>query len=427
MTGMRIWIAALALLYSSRATAHGPPPAVSSILNVTEGELTLVRLTRGLAQRASDGFRLLCPESWDGDNLTSTAALPDGSALIAGERLYLLDPDGNISLHPIQPGAGVALVSASDVVYGIFSRAGQRELWRVDAGGGQPVLMLDQPFNTIAARSGELAMLAWSGTQLVLQTVALTGETLTRTMWNEQRGVAYAELRVAAEQLYVATWWTAEPWVTLGRVAENKYVSLRDAKSDIAGPVALGADFVLARDGVLERLSDGSVFGAESDAATCLNSYEGQPYACISGGARRVEAEGLGSFIFERRSLREPDYRGLSESARRDCATRWLDVKDDVAASDADAGATEAGVAEPFAPEAASAEVPRLEDPRSDRERQSGCTLGRTPSAPCGFLWLAVACAARLLSKRARKRRALTATHRWDIDARLRTSGCRKA
>jgi MYXO-CTERM domain-containing protein len=197
--------------------------------------------------------------------------------------------------------------------------------------------------------------------------------------WNATNAVAYAELRVAAEQLYVLIWGSAAPWVTLGRLAKDGYEPLREASSNIAGPVAVGAEALVLLDGKLDALADDAMLDARGDYVTCLGGELGQAYACAHGNVLRVEQSGLGEPLFELASLREPDYQGLPEAAQLDCATRWLDVQEHVAMLTGSSEAADAGVRD-----AAPAEVAEV---TTGAARPAGCAVS-TRAAHAWWLYL---------------------------------------
>src|SRR4051812_2857246 len=82
----------LLLSIRTKVAAHGAPPTATALLAHEAGRATLVRLTRGLAHRAADGFHFVCPETWGGDVTAPVAGLPDGHAAVASDHLYIVDP-----------------------------------------------------------------------------------------------------------------------------------------------------------------------------------------------------------------------------------------------------------------------------------------------------------------------------------------------
>jgi PAS domain-containing protein len=352
------------LSFVADASAHGAAPAAIGLLGFNGEDASLVRLSRGMAHRVPDGFRFMCPEAWGGDITAPAVALPGGPALVAGERLFVVAPDGVVSPHPSQPGTGIALANNSAATFGLFSRDAQYELRHITESTSELIRILDEPFRLLAASDSELSLLGWTGSSVVFQTMSLAGEPRERVEWIAPSAVSYAELRVAAEQLYILIWGSAAPWATLGRMTAGAYEPLREANANIAGPVALDTGTLVALDGELEVLEDGAAVDVRGNKVTCLGGVLGQPYACAHGDVLRVEPDGLGSPLFEIVSLREPDYRGLSEAARMDCMTRWLDVKVDVASR------------APSSAAAQDAAVPDMVKPTDSAARPAGCALG---------------------------------------------------
>ncbi|MDB4975931.1 MAG: hypothetical protein JWN48_4272 [Myxococcaceae bacterium] len=381
-------LAALGLCFRSPAAAHGPPPAATALLAVAGEQATLVSLSQGLASRTADGFRFVCPEMWGGNATAPAAGLAKGSAAIAGDKLYLVSPEGRVVAHPDDVGSGIALVSQQDAVVGLFLRDGQHELRRITESTSELVRGLDEPFMALAAGAeGELSLLRWTDSTLVVQQVSSTGELLARTTWSAPSRVAYAELRAAAAQLYVVTWGSAAPWVTLGRVTQQGYEPELEAGSDIDGPLALTDGTVIARDGQLRSLPPGALAAPSNDHITCLGQYAGLAYACAHGDLMRVEPEGLSTPLFELASLQAPDDQGLTDKARQSCSARWIDLRVDVASAArmraaAVASSVDAGALDASTPDASSAATAALgpqaqrEAPELDDARDSGCSLG---------------------------------------------------
>jgi hypothetical protein len=328
--------------------------------------------------------------------------------VIASERLYIVEPDGHVALHPEQVGEGVALASNREALFGIFKRDGQRELRRITQGESELVRSLDDPFGALVATDSELALLSWAEKALVLQRFSLSGKLAERVTFGAPSAVAYAELRRAADQLYVVIWGNAAPWVTLGRMtAQHGYEKLAEAGSEIAGPLALGGGTYVARDGAFAALEEGSARIGGSEYVTCLGSYAGLSYACVHGDLMRVDQHGLGAPLFELGQLHEPNYQGLPAPAQRDCMARWLDLREHLANAPAanaenDSAAPDPG---PSAARVSDAAVRRDDSEPMPAHAQPGCALGPRSARP---RWLnAIALA--VLFARCCRRRALRA------------------
>lgn len=331
--------------FVSRASAHGPPPAATELLARSEQGATLVRLTPGgYVHRVPDGFRYICPEAWGGDVLAPAATIPLGPTLVASDSLSVVGLDGRVTPHPIQSGAGIVTAGHHDAVFAVFRHEGKVELRRVTGTTNDLVRVLEQPVGALAASADELSLLRWLDNTLVLQRVSFKGELLGEVTWVSPSPVAYARLRLAGSQLYVVVWGRSAPWVTLGRIDERGHDRLREAGIDVAGPVSTATGTLVTIDSTLQNLETGAVVGTPGARVTCLGEREGLVYACTNSDLRRVDASGLGTSLFDIGSLVAPDYQGLSDVARADCTTRWLDIQNDVALARAAAAVDDGGV-----------------------------------------------------------------------------------
>lgn len=335
------------LAFAPRASAHGPPPAATELLATSEQGATLVRLTPGgFAHRVPDGFRYVCPEAWGGDVLAPAATIPRGPTLVASDSLSVVGLDGRVTPHSIQSGAGIVLAGHRDAVFVIFKHDGKVELRRVTGTTNDLVRVLEQPVSALAAGANELSLLRWLDNTLVLQRVSLAGELLGEVTWLSPNPVAYARLRPAGNQLYVVVWGRSAPWVTLGRISERGYERLREAGIDVAGPVSIATGTLVAIDSALQNLETGAVVDTPGGRVTCLGERDGLLYTCANGDLHRVDASGLGAPLFDISSLVAPDYQGLSDVARADCTTRWLDLQNDVALARAASAVHDGGVSQ---------------------------------------------------------------------------------
>jgi len=345
------------------------------LLATSEQGAALVRLTPGgFAHRVPDGFRYICPEAWGGDVLAPAATIPLGPTVIASDSLSVVGLTGRVTPHPIQSGVGVVVASHRDAAFGVFKHDGKVELRRVTATTNELVRMLDQPFGALAAHADELLLLGWLDNTLVLQRVSLAGELLGDLTWLMPSPVAYARLRVAGSQVYVVVWGRSAPWVTLGRITERGYERLREAGIDVAGPVSGATGTLVAVDSTLQTLETGVVVETPGNRVTCLGERDGQVYACAHSDLLRVDASGLGAPLFDIGSLVAPDYQGLSDLARADCTTRWLDLKNDLALARAASGVDDAGAS------AADAAIADADVPSSGSPDAGGCSASAKSS-----------------------------------------------
>ncbi|HEX5655782.1 MAG TPA: hypothetical protein VFX59_01250 [Polyangiales bacterium] len=333
------WLVLVLLALPGRVLAHGAPPAATEAIASDERGVSLVRVSRGLAYRAAEGFRFLCPEAWDGNLLVRAASLPGGPTILASDSLFVLQ-EGRVTRHPVQSGLGFALASHRDAVFGVFRQGTSWELRRITASANELVRALAQPVDALAALDDELALLRFVDRTVTVDRYALSGEPRGGVSWEAKSFVAEAALRVAGEQLYAVLWAHSAPWLSVGRVGKDAFEPLREANVSLDGPIASS----LAIDGVLQDLQTGTAIDTQGDRISCLGETSGQPYACARGGLLRVDANGLGAPLFELSALREPDLSAVPDAARADCTVRWTDlVTDGVPVSDAGMPAPDAG------------------------------------------------------------------------------------
>lgn len=368
ITRLRAVFALLGLAWTPPVLAHGPAASASALLEVADGQASVVRVAGGLAQRQSDGFRFVCPEAWDGDVLAAAAAVPGGPVLIASERSFLMDAQGDVSPYPEEIGAGVALASNDDALFGLFTREGKRELRRLDAESSQLLHAFDESFSALAVGSEDAWLLGWSKNGLFLQRVALSGELRERMTWGILSTVARAELHLVGAQPYVSVWGSSAPWVSVGRIQAGNFEPLRDAHSNIGGPVQIEDGAWAVIDGALEPLDAQAGEGRDQDMS-CLESVRGVPYVCANNGLQQVDARGHASVLFTMEALREPDYRSLATAeARESCNMRWLDLQVHLAGK----GLIDAGAA---SGEDARAQAPADQIEADTPNRTASCAL----------------------------------------------------
>jgi hypothetical protein len=334
------------LLVTGPVAAHGGAPAALAVLVLDEEGPRSVRLSEGLAQRTREGFRFVCAEAWGGDVFAPTSTLPSGEVIVAGSELVLVDSAGRATPHPERVGTALALARTQDALYGLFLDNARRELRRIEATGTELLYSSDEPFTLLAARTDSISLMHFAQHTAVVQHLSPQGEVRERVTWWAQSAFAYAELRATGDQLYVLAWGNTRPWVTLGRVTMQAYEPLREARSTIAGPLALPGATLVAIDGILEPLEAGAGELVQGGGAVnCLDSVEGRAYACVSEGLKELDVEGVGKPLFRLAALRDPDYELMPASLRADCAFRWRDVREHVAMLPGAADFDDAGVA----------------------------------------------------------------------------------
>jgi hypothetical protein len=309
------------------------------------------------------------------------SAIPDGPAVIAGAGLFLVDPDGRVTPHPEDVGDGIALSRNRAELFGLFTRDDRVELRRIERDHSVLLHAFDEPYTQLAARHGTLSVLRAAQRELVVQHVSDSGELQERVSWSMPNNVAFAELHAADDQLYVRIWGNAKPWVTLGRIADSGFEPLREAQGAIAGPLALTKSSLVALDGTLQSLDDARTPASQGDGmVNCLDRFDGIAYACVSQGLRRVDDTGVGEFLFQLTSLREPDYQSLRASQQADCAFRWRDVQEHVTEL-----AAQASGVRPSAADTDAGDDAEPEPSATSAAAGAGCSLAPRPA---GAQWL---------------------------------------
>jgi len=321
-----VTFSAALLLGSLRAAAHNSAHAALAVLGWDEQGASILQLTRGLAYRSEDGFRYVCPEVWGGDINAPASAIPGGPAVVAAEQLYLVEANGQISVHPNHQGKGIALARNGDALFGLFASEDRVELRRITRSASELLQSFDESFGLLVASDSALTVLQVSGQQLVLQRLSLTGALGERVSWGEPSKIVSAALRASGDQVFVTLVHSTAPWLTLGRIRDGRYEPLRSASSAFAGPLTLAGETLVVRDGTLELL-DGSRALSQASYVECLEAFDDVHYACVGDGLTEVGGDGLGKSLFDMVSLREPDLEELSETQRSDCSARWRDLR----------------------------------------------------------------------------------------------------
>jgi hypothetical protein len=188
----------------------------------------------------------------------------------------------------------------------------------------------------------------------------------------------------------------------------NAFGKIAEGLSSIAGPLSVGAKTLLAVDGQLSELTNGSATPlTESAYVLCLEESAGLAYACKPDGIARVSDQGLGAALFKLAWLVAPNLSQLAPGKPHDrCDYQWQDMRFDLIAlgtplpeeATPDGGTGPVG-AEPepadaatpdaYAPEA-GAESARdaglALDAGDERRPHDGCALSPRAGAP-GAAW----------------------------------------
>lgn len=404
-----LWGARLALALSSlvagQVRAHGAPPTVLDVLSADERGVELLRLNLGLARRRADGrFGFTCPAVWGEDLVQSTALLADGRLLVAASQgVMVVAPDDTVQAHPDPNAAGffTQLVQTEQAVYGLRLGAQSSELVRIDADEARTVWSAPETWLSLAAGAERLVLQGAEGPSLAQLTLDEAGRERARQSAVLEAQVDYVFARTDGDDSYALVVTQGRP--RLGVLEAGEFRTVAEGLSSIAGPVAGAQDTLLAIDGQLQRLRDGTLEQLASDAyVTCLSSLAGQSYGCARQELLALDAAGQGTVQFSFASLVAPAFDMLTDQTRRArCQYQWDDLRVDLLAMgveipEPDAGAPEpldAGVQPDGAHEDAAAE-PRTHD--------GGCSAPGTNSArdwPPFVLLYAV-----LLGRRSRQR-----------------------
>jgi hypothetical protein len=378
--------------------AHGEPPEALSLALRDRDGARLVRLNEGLAVRAGEGFRYLCPALWAEDAVVPAHAIPGGSAVIgAGSGLMLVSAEGAVERHPDPLAAGrvIALAASAAGLFALRESGDLHQVLRVHEDRVQVLFGITQVWEDLAASDESLQLVRLSAGRLHELRLSLSGETIAEDSAPVPEGTAGVLARLSGDVGYVVVL-TSSLTAELGRVERGSWRPIQAGVS-VGGPVetAAGNRFV-AVDGELARFEHerGQPLG-EAAFVRCLRRHFELAYACSDRGLRELAADGLGASLFELDELGPPDLAQVPDDLHEACALQWqryvIDLRAVGITPPSLGGASDAG-ARPDTPDAG-------EPPR--RPADDGCSAVAVPRSDA-YTTMAIAA---LLLARARRRR----------------------
>lgn len=409
------------LTFSLVGRAHDEPPAAYTVLAHDAQGARAVRLNLGVAlRRGPQRFQFVCPAAWGDQYPAPLSALEDGTIVVgATSGLKLLSEDGALRVHPdpVALGDSSEVVSGPRGVFALRATAEGSELLAVDAQRVRVLWQDTRSLYSLAALDDKLLLLRANGTTIEQVTLAAAdGAELERQVAALGAPVDYVYPRVTAGAAYALVMFRTSS--ALGRLHMNTFTKIAEAELAIAGPLGVGSDTLLALDGKLAQLIDGTARPlAESKEVLCLEQHGGLAYACSPDGIASLSDHALGAPLFHFSWLSPPDLGRLpAGKARDDCNLQWQDLRVDLlevgiaiaddALQDAGsaAGASEDGAfaaGDVTAGDAGTADGGQAVAPGSVK-RGSGCQLrpGQGAAQLQNVLILALALLTRVLSCR---------------------------
>lgn len=379
---LRAWSCALsfglasAWLVPSPVAAHGiAPRALGPLQRDAEG-IHLVRLTRGLAMRSDGGFRYFCPSHWDGSESVPVTSSPGGAVVLAlPSALFLVGPDGDSAPYP-ETGLGnvVALASADDGAYALAVNGERYELRRLLRDKSEllwSAAQRDGLFTALAAGEGTLLLLGLESGVLHQLTLRSDGSELSRAQADVGADALTVEAHVAGGTGYTIVTSESGDRIELGRIVDNRWLSLAQAVGNLSGPVAASdGKLFVALDGALASFDEEKVVPTRGTAfVTDVAVADGVLYASVREGLRVLAGGTLGDLVFAFQDLRGPRSDTLAPPERATCEGAWQHLQVDLVAAGLLGvdGARDAGA--PSVLDAAAtvdARVPVVEDASGD-------------------------------------------------------------
>lgn len=318
----------LALLLPRLADAHGPTPAVESVLGATPQRLDTVQLSDAVAQRQGEVWRYVCPTMWGGPARVPVAPAGPSALMLAGARgLVRLQADGRavaLQVPDLQgttiqqlaqdPQGPVALVG--DATQGRLVRIGPptTELWHAP-GRWTALLATGQGPIVAGVVQGQLAI---ARPNLDAQVVVLPVDASAATV----------ELRSSAGQLYATV--SQGQQVRLGRIdvaspATGTWTPLLQDYAPLEGPVVLAGQTFVVTGGVLRRLGPAGLETVDDSRwYTCLADGAIGPHVCARTEVFRLTAAGTtGALLFSLQMLAPPLGMGLTGDDAFACQGAW--------------------------------------------------------------------------------------------------------
>jgi hypothetical protein len=330
-------VALFALTPCSSARAHGTPPtAYAVVAHDAEGALA-VRLSTGVAlRRSAERFQFVCPAAWGDEYAAPLGALDDGTIVVgATNGLMLLKADGTVRAHPDPAAAGISteIVRAAHGVFSLRTTQQGSEVLAIDADKVHVVWQDTKSWYSLAALDDKLLLLRANSNTIEQLTVSATdGKELDRQVAMVATPVDYAFARATGGAAYALLLFQTAP--ELGSLRMNAFGKIAEGLSSIAGPLSVGAKTLLAVDGQLSELTNGSATPlTESAYVLCLEQSDGLAYACKPDGIARVSDQGLGAALFKLAWLTAPNLGQLAPGKPHDrCDYQWQDMRFDLIA-----------------------------------------------------------------------------------------------
>jgi hypothetical protein len=390
----------LALLASVRAFAHGEPPVAYGVLWRDAEGPKAVSLSAGVALRvAPQRYQFVCPGAWLDQFSAPLAALADGTIVVGATRgLMLLDELGNARPHPDPAASGRSseLVRSARGVFALRAAQSGSELLAVDAQTVRVLWQDSTSWSAVVALEDRLVLMRAANRLLELVAVsALDGSELERSSAQLELPVDRVFARAHAGLAYALLLYR-DGTMALGGVTGNAFSKLADGALSIAGPLSAPDATLLALDGQLVQLRDGTLSPLlDAHQISCLLEHDGLRYACERDGISELNGQDLGAPLFRFDWLEAPALERVVEGEPRMlCTMQWQDYLLDRQLSMPEAGSggvpsAGAGGAQPMA--AGAGAGPELAPAR----RGTGCAVqprrhlssrGATPYMICAWV-----------------------------------------
>ncbi len=308
---------------------------------------SVVRLNEGLAMRAADGWRYLCPALWGEDAVAPALSIPDGPAVIGGgSGLLLVSPQGAVTRHPDGAAAGRVLALAASAG-GLFALRQSGDLYQVLRVDRDEVAVLfgdTRPWDDLAAGDDSLQLVRLDRDQLRELHLSLAGDTLAEHTAAAPAASVAMLARLEGDAAYALVL-TSSLAGELGRIEQGAWRPLVTGRL-LAGPIETAGGWFVAADGELGRFDDERMLPLDEAArATCLRSHGELDYACSDRGLRALAPSGLAGWLFELGELGPPDLDRVPQEQRETCTLQWQRYEVDLRAvgirpSGPDAGAS---------------------------------------------------------------------------------------
>lgn len=338
------WLCAVLLagagLTPSSAAAHGIAPRALAPLQQDASGVHLVSLTRGLALRSDGGFRYFCPPHWDGSESVPVTSLPIGPALLAlPSGLFLVGPQGDSTPYPeTSLGNVVALASANDGAYALALNGEHYELRRLLRDKSELLWSAPQQqglFTALAAGRGALLLLGLRSGVLHQLTLDSDGRELSRAQADVGADALAVEAHVAGGTSYAIVASESGDRIELGRIVDNRWLSLAQAVGNLSGPVAASdGKLFVALDGALASFDDERVVAKPGTPfVTDVVAADGKLYASVREGLRVLADGALGDVVFAFEDLQGPRSDTLTPAERTACEGAWQHLQVDLVAA----------------------------------------------------------------------------------------------